>query len=120
MLRFEWNALRPGDHVLVHDPRMADMTLTEGVVTSVDTHKRVNGVGICLDTGDGDAVILWPSPFVVHHDPRDPAEPCWRCEELTDEEALLDEASGAATVEDEDVPWAGPGLSLVGPRVTRR
>jgi hypothetical protein len=121
VLRFEWNALRPGDDVLVHDPRTADMTLTEGVVTSVDTHTRVNGVGIRLDTPDGEATILWPSPFVVHHDPRDPAEPCWRCEELADEEAaLLDEASGAATVEDEDVPWAGPGLSLVGPTVTRR
>jgi hypothetical protein len=119
VLRFEWNALRPGDHVLVHDPRTADMTLTDGVVTSVDTHKRVNGVGICVDALDGDAAILWPSPFVVHHDPPDPSEPCWRCQELGDGAAPpLDEPSGAAAVGADDAPRAEPWLSLVAPTAT--
>ena len=81
MLKFEWNALRPGDHVRVHDPRTAEMTLTAGVVTGVDTHKRVNGVGIRVGA-PGDTQVLWPSPFIVHRDPRDPTEPCWRCDEL--------------------------------------
>ena len=117
MLRFEWNALRPGDHVLVHDPRTDEMTLTDGVVTSVDTHKRVNGVGIRIDTPGGDPAILWPNPFVVHHDPRDPAEPCWRCEELGEGAAPPDEPPGAATVGG-DVLRADPGLSLVGRTVT--
>jgi hypothetical protein len=115
VLRFEWNSLRPGDHVLVHDPRVAEMTLTDGVVTSVDAHKRVNGVGIRVDAPHGGTAVLWPSPFVVHHDPRDLTEPCWRCQELADRAAVpLDEPSGAA----DDVPRAEPRLSPLGPTVT--
>jgi hypothetical protein len=79
MLRFEWNALRTGDPVLVHDPRTAAMTVTGGVVASVDAHKGTNGVGIRVGS---DSAVLWPSPLAVHRDPRDPTEPCWRCQEL--------------------------------------
>ena len=82
MLRFDWNALRNGDHVLVHDPRTADMTLCAGVVEMVDTHRGANGVGVRVGDDIGGSTILWPSPLAVHHDPRAPTEACWRCEEL--------------------------------------
>ena len=112
MLRFEWNALRSGDHVLVHDPRTAEMTLASGVVTGGDTHKRINGVGIRVGDGRGETAVLWPSPFVVHHDPRDPAEPCWRCEELAERAAALHEPSNTDTVGAEHAGPAGPALVL--------
>lgn len=80
MLRFDWNALLPGDQVLVHG---ADMTLSSGVVAIVDVLKGSNGVGVRV-TGDGQKVILWPSRLVVHSDPCDPGEPCWQCKALSD------------------------------------
>jgi len=82
VLTFEWNALRTGDHVLVHDPRSADMTLTAGVVANVDTHKGANGVGIRVGANNSETAVLWPSHMAVHHDPGHPTEACWRCDEL--------------------------------------
>ena len=89
MLRFEWNALRLGDHVLVHDPRTAQMTLIDGVVVGVDMHEGANGVGIRVGADRGETAVLWPSAIAVHRDPRDRSEQCWRCQEL---------AEGAASV----------------------
>jgi hypothetical protein len=90
MLKFEWNALRAGHRVVVHDPASADLTLLAGVVVTFDTHlarKGVNGVGIRVTDADGLTRILWPSYLAVHHDPHDPTEPCWRCQELTQRSA---------------------------------
>ena len=36
MLRFQWDSLRRGDHVLVHDAHRADLRLRPGVVALVD------------------------------------------------------------------------------------
>ena len=69
MLKFEWNALRSGDKVLVHDPRSPEMALTSAVVMVSDTRKGANGVGMRLPTDGGDDLILWPSRLVVHPDP---------------------------------------------------
>jgi len=82
MLKFDWNALRIADKVLVHDSRHADLALTSGVVAMVDTHTGGSGVGIRVADTTGNRVILWPSYLAVHRDPRDPAEPCWRCQAL--------------------------------------
>jgi hypothetical protein len=82
MLRFEWNSLRTGDHVLVHDPRTARMTLTDGVVASIDAHKGTNGVGIRVARNSVETAVLWLSRLVVHCDPGDPSETCWRCQGL--------------------------------------
>ena len=82
MLRFEWNALRAGDRVVVHDPASPEMTLLPGAVAMVDTYlgrKGANGVGIRMAEGEGSTRILWPSYLAVHRDPLDPSEPCWRC-----------------------------------------
>jgi hypothetical protein len=84
VLKFEWNALRSGHKVLVHDPGSAEMALTAGVVAVFETHKGANGVGIRLPVKGGEDVVLWPSRLVVHPDPRDATEPCWRCDELAD------------------------------------
>jgi len=116
MLRFEWNALRPGDHVVLHDPRTPEMTLTDGVVTGVETHKRVNGVGIRVAKPRGDVEVLWPSPFVVHSDPRDPTEQCWRCDELEERPLTpLHEVPAPPAVEADEPPRA---FGIVG-RATR-
>jgi hypothetical protein len=85
MLKFEWNALRAGDAVVVHDPGSAEMTLVAGVVAQVDAHvarRSANGVGIRVAHGELPSRILWPSYLTVHPDPRDLTEPCWRCGQL--------------------------------------
>jgi hypothetical protein len=84
VLNMDWNALRGGDDVLVHDPRSPEMALTAGVVAVFDRLKRTNGVGIRLAAKDGHDLVLWPSRLVVHPNPRDPTEPCWRCQELAE------------------------------------
>jgi hypothetical protein len=79
VLRFEWNALRTGDRVLVHDRASTDLALSPGVVTTTDAHRGAhgaNGVGIRVAGGP----IVRPSHMAVHRDPRDVAEPCWRCD----------------------------------------
>ncbi|HVM66011.1 MAG TPA: hypothetical protein VMU14_14185 [Acidimicrobiales bacterium] len=115
MLRFEWNALRPGDHVLVHDPDTAVMTLIDGVVTSVDTHKRLNGVGIRVGAPRADTAILWPSHLVVHRDPSDETESCWRCQELAGRTAPpLHEPSKTAALA-AAAPRPEPAVNLIGP-----
>jgi hypothetical protein len=78
VLKFEWNGLRPGDRVLVHDALTSDLALAPGVVTRIERRRLVNGVGIRVAAG-----ILWPTYPAVHgdpHDPDDPIEPCWRCQ----------------------------------------
>jgi hypothetical protein len=112
MLRFEWNALRRGDQVLVHDPRTAEMTLTDGVVTSIDTHKGANGVGIRVGGNSTETAVMWPSRLVVHRDPRDPSEVCWRCQELARRAAPLDQPSTTAASGLNDSRRPEPAISL--------
>ncbi len=80
MLMFDWNALRPGDPMLVHEPGSAHMALTPGVVVHVEDNRGANGVGIRVGAGSTQR-ILWPSFLAVHRDPPERNEPCWRCEE---------------------------------------
>jgi hypothetical protein len=84
MLRFEWNALRVGDTVFVHDPRGQRDPAAEGTVVTVDTKTGkhgVNGVGIRV-AAEGGHRVVWPSFLTVHRDPRDPIDDCWRCAAL--------------------------------------
>lgn len=79
MLTFDWNGLRTGDHVLVHEPSNPDLSaLRTGVVRWVEHHRRQTQVGIRIDDPSGGSVV-WPSRLEVHSDPRDANEPCWRC-----------------------------------------
>jgi hypothetical protein len=82
MMRLEWNALRVGDHVLVHDPRDADARLLPGVVVEVDTIDGSNDLGIRIKADREAAAVVRPKRLVVHVDPRDPSERCWRCDTI--------------------------------------
>ena len=53
MLRLEWNALRAGDEVVVHDPGDPGMRLLPGVVTMVQTAKDSNDIGIRVASPGG-------------------------------------------------------------------
>lgn len=80
MLTFEWNALRAGDRVVLHDGATGASSLFPGVVTSVSMceGKRYNGVGVRVAAAGGLHDIVWPNPLVVHRD--GPDDRCWRCQ----------------------------------------
>jgi hypothetical protein len=79
MLRFQWNALRVGNKVLMHDPLDVGMRLLPGVVTIVDTVSGSNDIAIRVSPTGEASQVLRPRRLVVHLDPRDLTEPCWRC-----------------------------------------
>ncbi len=90
MLKFEWNALRVGDMVLVHDPQGRDPAAS-GTVVTVDTKRErrgANGVGIRVGA-EGEHQVVWPSFLTVHHDPPDLIDDCWRCAALGEAGARL-------------------------------
>jgi len=78
MLTFEWNALRAGDNVFMHEGATEGDGVVPGVVTTVNLRKGYNGVGIRVGGVGHRRVIRWPSPFVVHEHATD--ERCWRCQ----------------------------------------
>ena len=82
MLRFEWNALRPGDDTLVHDVGSPTMALVPGIVEMVDTQRGDYGIGIRVKTGRSAARIVWPSSRSVHRGSEVGTDPCWRCDVL--------------------------------------
>lgn len=85
MLKFQWNALRTGDLVSLHDPASAAMTLIPGTVVAIDSHLDrggVNGIGIRVGADDGASRVVRPSYLTVHLGVDETPEPCWRCEEI--------------------------------------
>ena len=91
MLKFEWNALRVDNAVLVHDPLDPDLIPTAGTVVALEpkrSKRGVNGVGIRVAVADGHRIV-WPSYLTVHGNPRDPTERCWRCDERVETAAML-------------------------------
>jgi len=80
-LKFEWNALRLGDKVFVHDPTDVDMRLLAGVVSIVETAKGSNDLAIRVHGEQAAPVVIRPARLTVHLDPLDPTQSCWRCEE---------------------------------------
>ena len=78
MFEFQWNALRVGDRVAVHNDRNDGFELTEGIVHIVESRPRAaNGVAIRPD--DGDAPVQHPRRHAVHLLPLNDRPPCWRC-----------------------------------------
>lgn len=77
VLNFQWNALRTGDNVVMHDDVHAGSALFPGVVTAVSMRKGSNEIGIRITKPDGRNVIVWPSSFVVHQAAAEDA--CRRC-----------------------------------------
>ena len=93
MLRFQWDALRRGDGVFVHDGSDADLGLRAGVVTLVDVSPSGHDVGIRLTTGTSTGSVVRPGRFAVHlaavedHD-------CWRCSDNRPRRPDIDMAPG--------------------------
>ena len=78
MLIFQWDGLRRGDTVFVHDAGGADLGLRAGVVTVVDARPFGNDVGIRLTPGTATGPVVRPARFAVHHAAVDDHD-CWRC-----------------------------------------
>ena len=85
MNRLEWNALRVGDRVLVHDETDARAPLLPGRVTQVDEASGSNEVAIRVSASRGKTEIVSPPRLSVHLDDLDPAARCWRCEARVDD-----------------------------------
>ena len=83
MLRLEWNALRVGDKVLVHDANDAQLRLVPGVVAMVESAKGFDDIGIRtrFRPRRGGRVVR-PRRLAVHLDPVDPTQSCWRCDAI--------------------------------------
>ena len=79
MLVFEWNSMRVGDRVMVHDDHDAGLALQPGTVRFVQTREQsANEVTIRLD-GDPSRVVS-PRRHAVHMLPIDRRFLCWRCD----------------------------------------
>ena len=77
MLAFQWNALRVGDRVRVHDDQTTDLTLRDGVVALVQTHEgELHDVGVRQGV---DSSIVHPRRQAVHLEDDDGSDVCWRC-----------------------------------------
>jgi hypothetical protein len=79
MLRTDWNALKTGDHVLVHDLEHPEGELVPGVVRLVERAGGSNDVAIALGRAH-DQRIVHPRRLAVHHDPIEGDHRCWRCD----------------------------------------
>ncbi len=81
MMRLEWNALRVGDRVLVHDAVDPERHLLPGTVAVVETTAGAsNDVGVRVAYDAARTRVLRPKRLAVHLDPRDSTEDCWRCD----------------------------------------
>jgi hypothetical protein len=80
MLKFQWNALRTGDRVLVHDPQDPALSLRGGVVSSVAVIPSGHDIAIRFSSGTPSPPIR-PGRFAVHFDPAFDTDACWRCRE---------------------------------------
>jgi hypothetical protein len=79
VFEFQWNSLRVGDRVAVHDDLDAGFQLSEGLVHIVGTRSHaVNDVAIRLDNGL--TATQHPRRHAVHLLPLNDRPPCWRCE----------------------------------------
>ena len=78
MLKFQWDGLRRGDTVFVHDASDADLGLRAGVVTLVDVRPSGHDVGIRLTAGTATGPVVRPGRFAVHLAAMDDDD-CWRC-----------------------------------------
>jgi hypothetical protein len=79
VIRIEWNSLRVGHRVLVHDDTAHDMPLVPGQVTMLKTAPGSNDVTIRISPAGGAVKIVHPPRLAVHLDGFDRPEECWRC-----------------------------------------
>jgi hypothetical protein len=77
MLELEWNALRPGDRVLVHDDTRRSFPLHDAVVIGARSRRDEDTVRVA--SHGSDAGLARPRRLAVHLAPLDGGEACWRC-----------------------------------------
>jgi len=88
MLPFQWNALRTGNRVLVHDDNSPGLDTDEGVVAIIQTRRAgTNDVAIRLNTT---RQIVRPRRHAVHQLPLDRRFTCWRCATIATQSGELD------------------------------
>ena len=81
MLTFQWDSLRRGDHVLVHDATTPDLRLRPGIVVLVDATGTRRDVTVRYTAGADTGRVVRPGRFATHLDPLADAAGCWRCSE---------------------------------------
>jgi hypothetical protein len=87
VLRRDWNALRPGDRVLVHHSVDGSVRLVAGVVATVAACDGSNAIAVRVDASGGHQTIE-PRRLRVHHDPIEADAHCWSCASSTPAEKL--------------------------------
>jgi hypothetical protein len=85
MIRRQWNALRVGHHVRVHDESEAGLPLVPGRVTMVHAASGSNDVAIRIPSTRGPSKVVHPPRLAVHLEALDPDARCWRCDARHDE-----------------------------------
>jgi hypothetical protein len=85
MIRRQWNTLRVGHHVLVHDETRPGQPLVPGRVTMVRAASGSNDVAIRIRSARGPSREVHPPRLAVHLEDLDPDQRCWRCEARHDE-----------------------------------
>lgn len=108
MFRFEWNALRVGDRVQVHDDSDLRTALIDGTVTIVEadpTGQGNNEVAIRL-SGRRERVIR-PRRQAVHTVSTD-SQSCWRCQMFAPRRAA-EERARRAVPDDRSWSFSEPG-----------
>jgi hypothetical protein len=81
MLKLDWQYIRVGTPVLVHEPADPLAPLRSGVVVIAQREAHRTRVGIRLTSTDESSAPIWPSANDVHLDPHGADDPCWRCDE---------------------------------------
>lgn len=79
MIRSEWNELRVGEHVRVHEETDAGWVLVPGRVTTVVSAPGSNDVAIRLPSKRGPSRIVHPRRLLVHPEELGADSRCWRC-----------------------------------------
>jgi hypothetical protein len=98
MIRLQWNALRVGHHVLVHDETDPGLPLVPGRVTMVQAAPGSNDVAIRIPSTRGPSKVVHPPRLAVHLEDLDPEARCWRCDAGADEALRLHHKTQTAGV----------------------
>ena len=97
MIRLQWNALRVGHHVLVHDETKPGLPLVPGRITMVRAASGSNDVAIRIPSTRGPSVVVHPHRLAVHLEDLDPEAHCWRCEARHEEAQRHQSPTSGAT-----------------------
>ena len=79
MIRRQWNALRVGHHVLVHDEETEGLPLAVGRVTGIDTDGGSTTIAIRISPAGRPSRVVRPRRLAVHLNLQNLDERCWRC-----------------------------------------